>query len=80
MEPATFYAGVLRCEMPVDSCVKIGARDLPSPGRLCYFRDIVNAAAGVLASECIQFDLSHIEPTAMVGSVDEFETLPDAMR
>ena len=74
VKPLQFDAGLLNSKLPVDGPLL----DVCSSGPCGDFRlqghDIADAAVGqALAGETTQFAFRHVEPTAVLGGVDEVD-------
>jgi len=66
---------LLRCELPIDFRLKIVAISLSGRYRRFDFYQAPDAAGQTLANHHIQFNLSHVKPTAVLRHVDKSKRL-----
>ena len=76
METFQLHAGVVIGELPVDGCGDAVLGSLPSGDLAAQDIDLVDAPVQALADEDIEFDLGDVQPTAVLGGVDELEAVP----
>ena len=66
--------------MPVDSGLGIVSSRLPSIHFVLDFVEVIDSAVQALLDEHVEFDLGHIEPTAVLWRVMPFETPGETAR
>jgi len=74
-----FHSCILGCKAPVYLSLDLIAMILPSQHLRLDFLHAVDPARQTLADHHIQFDFGNIEPTAMLGCVDELEAIPERL-
>src|SRR5271154_3267057 len=73
-------SGVLRRETPAHLRLRSVATLLPRFNFVPQHGHFVNPAVEALAGKNAQFRLSHVQPTAVLGSVVELQPLPQSSR
>jgi hypothetical protein len=76
IEPLELSASVVGGELPVNLGVDLIATGLPGVDFAAQGVNVVDAAIQALGNHHVEFDLSHVEPAAVLGRVDELEAIP----
>src|SRR5712691_12461769 len=79
IEPLELDASAVGGELPVDLGVDLIAAGLPSADLAAQGFDLVDTAVQALGNHHVEFDLGHVEPTAVLGRVDELEPIPQCL-
>ena len=70
------HAGVVRGELPVDLGPDSVSGRLPRRDLVAQDLERGNAAIEALTDHDVEFDFSDVEPTAVLGRIDELEAVP----
>ena len=73
------HAGVVRGELPVDLCLDAVSGRLPSRDLVAQDPEGGDAAVEALTDHDAELDLGDVEPTAVLGRVDELEAVPQGL-
>ena len=74
VKPLQFDAGLLDSELPVDGALLDVCSSGPGGDFRSQGHDVADAAVGpALAGQATQFAFRHVEPTAVLGGVDEVD-------
>ena len=73
------HAGVVRGELPVDLGLDAVSGRLPGRDLVAQGLEGVNATVEALTDQDIEFDLGDVEPTAVLGGVDELKAVPQRL-
>src|SRR5260370_33018261 len=69
-----FCSSIFGGELPIDRCLIAVSFVLPSSGFIGERLFVGNSPGETLPCQDVQFDFSHVEPTAVLGGVDDLQT------